>query len=140
MVGTRGRSQRRRWPPEGGPRRVRICGGSGRWPGRQRPGARRGRAGGPRCGGWRGGCRGEGGTRLRVVDDLHVARGELAAALDLYRCGPSPGRVEVLATAREAPEGAEAVALGPLDEAAFADLCRAVGIGEPERIAAARAA
>jgi transcriptional regulator with AAA-type ATPase domain/tetratricopeptide (TPR) repeat protein len=80
---------------------------------------------------------------LLILDDLHLAPAELRAALDLHRCRPGEGagpRVDLIATAREAPDGAEAVELRPLDDESFAALCRAVGIGDPARVAEARAA
>jgi DNA-binding NtrC family response regulator/tetratricopeptide (TPR) repeat protein len=77
---------------------------------------------------------------LLVLDDLHTAPAEVAAALELYRCRASAGRVRVVAAAREAPDGAEAIALGPLDEAGFTALCHALGVVDPESIARARVA
>jgi DNA-binding NtrC family response regulator/tetratricopeptide (TPR) repeat protein len=79
---------------------------------------------------------------LLVLDELEAAPAELRAALDLYRCRPDPRRprVHVLAAAREAPDGADALALGPLDEAGFAALCRALGMAGEGTLARARVA
>jgi serine/threonine-protein kinase PknK len=48
--------------------------------------------------------------------------------------------VEVLATTRAAPDGAESVELGPLDDASFAALCEALAIQDPAQIEATRIA
>ncbi|MFT3771679.1 MAG: sigma 54-interacting transcriptional regulator [Minicystis sp.] len=78
---------------------------------------------------------------LLVLDDLHLAPAELVAALDLYRCRADPARpLEVIATARAAPDGAEAIDLGPLDDASFPLLAIALGITDPARIEEARTA
>jgi len=73
---------------------------------------------------------------LLVLDDLDLAPAEIRAALDAYRCRPRPigSPVEILATARAAPDGAEALPLGPLDLESFGELCRALGLHAPERI------
>jgi serine/threonine-protein kinase PknK len=76
------------------------------------------------------------GNALVVLDDLQAAPREVTEALDAWRCRPKTGaRPEIVATARSAPDGAEAVDLGPLADDAFARLCRALGI-EDEREAA----
>ncbi|MEP7123033.1 MAG: sigma 54-interacting transcriptional regulator [Byssovorax sp.] len=80
------------------------------------------------------------GPLLLVLDDLHLAPAELAAAVDAYRCRGRERGVTLVATAPSAPDGAEAIALGPLDEPGFEALCRALGIEDPARIAEARAA
>jgi DNA-binding NtrC family response regulator/tetratricopeptide (TPR) repeat protein len=89
---------------------------------------------------------------LLVLDDLHLAPAEIRDALQLYRCRGDPGaprsaaghatapKLAVLATDREAPDGADACELGPLDERDFTALCRSLGIHDGTRIAAARAA
>jgi transcriptional regulator with AAA-type ATPase domain/tRNA A-37 threonylcarbamoyl transferase component Bud32 len=80
------------------------------------------------------------GPLLLVLDDLHLAPAELAAAVDAYRCRGRERGVTIVATAPSAPDGAEALTLGPLDDAGFEALCRALGIDEAARIAEARAA
>ena len=80
--------------------------------------------------------RGRGAPLLLVLDDLQHAPAELTAALELHRCRIASAleietarrRVHVVAAAREAPDGAEAVALGALDDAGFEALCGALGI------------
>jgi len=77
---------------------------------------------------------------LLVLDDLHEAPQELVEALDAWRCRPRRSRQpEVVATARAAPDGAEVLALGPLDDDAFAELCGALGIEDVAEIANGRA-
>ena len=80
------------------------------------------------------------GPLLLVLDDLHLAPAELAAAVDAYRCRGLTRGVTVVATLPRAPDGAEAITLGPLDDAGFDALCRALAIEDPARIAEARAA
>jgi len=80
------------------------------------------------------------GPLLLVLDDLHLAPAELAAAVDAYRCRGLTRGVTVVATMPRAPDGAEAITLGPLEEAGFDALCRALAIEDPARIAEARAA
>jgi transcriptional regulator with AAA-type ATPase domain len=80
------------------------------------------------------------GPLLLVIDDLHLAPAELFAAVDAYRCRGLARGVTIVATAPRAPDGAETMTLGPLDDAGFAELCGALGIDDPERIAGARAA
>jgi DNA-binding NtrC family response regulator/tetratricopeptide (TPR) repeat protein len=77
---------------------------------------------------------------LLILDDLDRAPAELGAALDAFRCRGEAAGVEILATARSAPAGAETVELGPLDEPGFAALCRALSIDDPAAIAAQAAA
>ncbi|APR85637.1 two component, sigma54 specific, transcriptional regulator, Fis family protein [Minicystis rosea] len=78
---------------------------------------------------------------LLVMDDVHAAPEEIRTALELYRCrAREMRRVQVIATMREAPDGSETVALGPLDDAGFAALCRAVGVREETAIERARVA
>jgi transcriptional regulator with AAA-type ATPase domain len=79
------------------------------------------------------------GPLLLVLDDLHLAPAELAAAVDAYRCRGRERGVTIVATAPSAPDGAEAITLGPLDEPGFEALCRALAIDDPARIAEARA-
>ena len=77
---------------------------------------------------------------LLAIDDLHAAPAELVAALDAYRCRAASRGPDVVATCRTAPDGAETIALGVLDEAPFAALCAALGIEGDDAIAeAARA-
>ncbi len=77
---------------------------------------------------------------LLALDDLHAAPAELIAALDAHRCRAPHRGPDVIATIRTAPDGAETIALGALDEAPFAELCRALGIDGDDAIAeAARA-
>lgn len=73
---------------------------------------------------------------LLVLDDLQAAPIELVSALDAYRCrrGSKPG-LDVIGALRQAPEGAAAVVLQPLENAAFAELCSRLGVSD----AAARA-
>ena len=63
------------------------------------------------------------GPLLLVLDDLHLAPAELAAAVDAYRCRGRERGVTIVATAPSAPDGAEAITIGPLDEAGFEALC-----------------
>ena len=73
---------------------------------------------------------------LVTLDGLHEAPVELVAALDAYRCRTSGARdLDLLVAAREAPPGAVSVLLEPLDSAAFADLCRALGVSDSAQIA-----
>jgi transcriptional regulator with AAA-type ATPase domain/tetratricopeptide (TPR) repeat protein len=71
------------------------------------------------------------GDVLLVLDGLEAAPRELAASVDAWGCRPDrdPGP-QVVATVRTAPEGADALTLGPLEASAFGDLCRALGIEE----------
>ena len=48
------------------------------------------------------------GPLLLVLDDLHLAPAELAAAVDAYRCRGRERGVTIVATAPSAPDGAEA--------------------------------
>lgn len=74
---------------------------------------------------------------LFALDDLHAAPLELAAALDAFRCrGQNALGLDVVASLREAPEGAPAVTLGPLTEEAFNSMCRQLGMGDAEQIGA----
>jgi hypothetical protein len=73
---------------------------------------------------------------LLVLDELQRAPVELVAALDAYRCRPLSGRaLDVIGALREAPEGAESIALGALDEPAFAVLCDRLGVREAALVA-----
>ena len=72
---------------------------------------------------------------LLVLDDLHAAPPDIVAALDLYRCRRDPRRdVEILATTREAPDGAATVELEPLDDTTFRALAHALGLRDEERV------
>ena len=72
---------------------------------------------------------------LFALDDLHAAPPELAAALDAFRCrGQNALGLDIIASLREAPEGAPAVTLGPLTEEAFASMCRQLGISDAQQI------
>jgi serine/threonine-protein kinase PknK len=82
----------------------------------------------------------KGGPLLLVLDDIHLAPAELFAAVDAYRCRGLVRGVTVVATAPRAPEGAEAITLGPLDDVGFEALCAALGIEGAARIAEARTA
>ncbi|XYI02080.1 sigma 54-interacting transcriptional regulator [Sorangium sp. So ce1128] len=76
---------------------------------------------------------GDGPPLLLLLDDLDQAPAELRAALDAYRCRPAaPGgaAIEVVATVRSAPEGAECVALEPLSDRSFGALCHALGVDD----------
>ncbi|MFT3767528.1 MAG: protein kinase [Minicystis sp.] len=78
---------------------------------------------------------------LLVMDDVHLAPAEIRAALELYRCrARAELRVHVIAAMREAPDGAEVIALGPLEDAGFAALCRALGMHDDTAIEKARIA
>ncbi|WP_437479316.1 sigma 54-interacting transcriptional regulator [Sorangium sp. So ce1014] len=86
---------------------------------------------------------GDGLPLLLLLDDLDQAPAELRAALDAYRCRPAaPGgaAIEVVATVRSAPEGAECVALDPLSDRSFGALCRALGVDDEARLREAAAA
>ncbi|HET7545879.1 MAG TPA: sigma 54-interacting transcriptional regulator, partial [Polyangiaceae bacterium] len=73
---------------------------------------------------------------LVSVDGLHEAPLEVVAALDAHRCRASAARdLDLLVAAREAPPGASRVLLEPLGSAAFAELCRSLGVSEPGQIA-----
>jgi transcriptional regulator with AAA-type ATPase domain len=80
------------------------------------------------------------GPLLLVLDDLHLAPAELFAAVDAYRCRGLQRGVTIVATATSAPDGADAMTLGPLDDPGFDALCRALAIDEDVKIAEARAA
>jgi len=72
---------------------------------------------------------------LLVLDELHAAPAELVAALDAYRCRGAHGRaLDVIGAVREAPEGSEQLALGPLAAAPFAELCARLGVSEPLQV------
>ncbi len=74
---------------------------------------------------------------LLALDDLQHAPVELVAALDAFRCRDEPTRpLDVLASLREAPDGAAGVVLGALSEAAFASVCQQLGVSDTEQIAA----
>jgi serine/threonine-protein kinase PknK len=74
---------------------------------------------------------------LLALDDLHAAPSELRAALDAFRCrGLNALGVDVLATVREAPHGAPGIVLSALDDEAFANLCRKLGVDDAAEIAA----
>ena len=63
---------------------------------------------------------------LLFLDDLEAAPTELREALDLHRCRPrDAGGLVIVATAREAPAGAESLVLGVLPDAAMRALCEA---------------
>ncbi|WP_437681690.1 sigma 54-interacting transcriptional regulator [Sorangium sp. So ce131] len=86
---------------------------------------------------------GDGPPLLLLLDDLDQAPAELRAALDAYRCRPAaPGgaAIEVVATARSAPEGAECVALEPLSDRSFGALCSALGVDDEASLREAAAA
>src|SRR5581483_11566564 len=68
-------------------------------------------------------------STLLVVDDLHAAPGELAQAIDAYRCRGISGPA-ILVTAREAPRGAATLSLGPLGDAAMKALGARLGASE----------
>ncbi|HVY32499.1 MAG TPA: sigma 54-interacting transcriptional regulator [Polyangiaceae bacterium] len=66
---------------------------------------------------------------LLLLDELEAAPGELVSALDAYRCRRAEhAGLEIIGALRHAPEGAETVELGALDDAAFAELCRRLGV------------
>ncbi|MBX3189764.1 MAG: sigma 54-interacting transcriptional regulator [Labilithrix sp.] len=69
-------------------------------------------------------------TLLVFLDDLHAAPAEVVEALDAFRCRahPAASPIVVIATAREASEGAETIALGPLDRESFAALAIEIGV------------
>jgi hypothetical protein len=74
---------------------------------------------------------------LLALDDLHLAPPELLAALDAFRCrGLNALGVDVLATLREAPDGAAGVVLGALNDEAFANVCRKLGVDDAAEISA----
>jgi transcriptional regulator with GAF, ATPase, and Fis domain len=74
---------------------------------------------------------------LFALDDVHAAPPEFAAALDAFRCrGQNALGLDVIASLRDAPEGAPAVALGPLTDHAFDSMCRQLGMDDAEQIAA----
>jgi DNA-binding NtrC family response regulator/tRNA A-37 threonylcarbamoyl transferase component Bud32/tetratricopeptide (TPR) repeat protein len=73
---------------------------------------------------------------LLVLDELQRAPVELVAALDSYRCRPLSGRaLDVIGALREAPDGAERITLGALEEPAFVALCQRLGVHEPAAVA-----
>jgi transcriptional regulator with AAA-type ATPase domain len=76
---------------------------------------------------------------LLVLDDLDRAPGELAAALEAHRCRDATADLDVIATAKAAPEGAPRVALGPLSEGAIEALCTALGVDRAHAADLARA-
>src|SRR5512132_1562850 len=80
------------------------------------------------------------GPLLLVLDDLHLAPPALPAAVDAYRSRRLLRGVTIVATALRAPDGAEALTLGPLDDPGFEALCRALAIVDGARIAEARTA
>ena len=66
---------------------------------------------------------------LLALDDLHAAPLELVSALDAYRCRAwTDGPLDIVATLREAPDGAHRFQLGPLPEAAFDELCERLAV------------
>lgn len=71
-----------------------------------------------------------------LLDDVHRAPDELLAALDSYRCRNllSSAPIEIIVGAREAPAGADVTNLVPLDDQAFAALCRQFDIHDADRI------
>jgi serine/threonine-protein kinase PknK len=74
---------------------------------------------------------------LLALDDLHHAPAELVAALDAFRCRAESTRpLDVLASLREAPDGAAGVVLGALSEAAFTSVCQQLGVSDTEQISA----
>ncbi len=76
----------------------------------------------------------EPGPLLLVLDELEAAPLELVTALEAFRCHARATRgLDVVAALRSAPAGASRVTLAPLDDAALASLCRALGITSPER-------
>jgi tetratricopeptide (TPR) repeat protein len=78
---------------------------------------------------------------LLVLDELDRAPAELVAALDAYRCrAAAPRRLDIVAAARAAPDGASAVELGPLSDESFEELCATLGIEGEARIREARTA
>jgi MoxR-like ATPase/tetratricopeptide (TPR) repeat protein len=84
---------------------------------------------------------GESPPLLLVLDGLDAGPQELAAALDAYRCRAfEPRAIEVVVTCRAAPRGADVVTLGPLSDAAFAELCAALGVTDPGEIERAQTA
>jgi len=73
---------------------------------------------------------------LVTIDGLHEAPSELVLALDAYRCrGLGMRDLDLLVATREAPAGAQCVALEPLGAAAFEELCRALGVIDEAQIA-----
>ncbi len=72
------------------------------------------------------------GSLLIVLDELQAAPAELASALDAFRCRSGFTHVHVVATARDAPDGAAATTIGPLDEDAFGALALELGVGASE--------
>ncbi len=75
---------------------------------------------------------------LLVLDALESAPGDLGDALEAFRCqSGSGGSLEVVAVRREAPPGAPALPLGPLDDGDFRELARRLGYGTPEQVALA---
>jgi len=71
-----------------------------------------------------------------LLDDAQRAPDELLAALDSYQCRnlSSTSRIEIIVGAREAPAGADTIKLEPLDDSAFATLCRQFDIHDSVRI------
>jgi serine/threonine-protein kinase PknK len=73
---------------------------------------------------------------LVILDGLHEAPVELVAALDAYRCRAAGLLdLDLLVAAREAPPGASQVLLEALDNAAFSELCCALGVTDTAQIA-----
>ena len=70
------------------------------------------------------------GAVLVVLDDLHAAPAEVAEALDGFRCmmHAAAAPVVMVATTREAPPGAAAIALGPLSLDSFAAMARDLAV------------
>jgi transcriptional regulator with AAA-type ATPase domain/tetratricopeptide (TPR) repeat protein len=66
-------------------------------------------------------------STVLVLDDLHAAPSEVAQALDGYRCSGAEGPT-IVATSREAPRGAPATALGPLDAKTMRELGARLGV------------
>ncbi|MBS2014166.1 MAG: sigma 54-interacting transcriptional regulator [Deltaproteobacteria bacterium] len=74
-----------------------------------------------------------------VLDDLHYAPVEVFEAIDAHRCRPGRSQtVSVIAAAREAPRGAMAISLEPLDRTRFGALSRELGIASSQIDAAHR--
>jgi DNA-binding NtrC family response regulator/tetratricopeptide (TPR) repeat protein len=72
---------------------------------------------------------------LVILDDLHAAPEDARKALEVRRCrGLARATVTFVATARDAPEGAEAIPLSPLDARAFTALCDELGVSDAREI------
>jgi DNA-binding NtrC family response regulator len=76
------------------------------------------------------------GDALLLLDEIEQAPREIVAALAALSCRASEARGIVVVASRSARAGVEAIELGPLEDASFAQLCREHGVVDDEAIGA----